>query len=204
MNSKLRLSDFGLRNGINEVIGVTYGVCDSGNGWNTAPLGIIVEDELGDAAKVRLFRSHTRENVERSGKIYINVVKDPLLFAISAFEDLSMDHFSNPPVLRKAVAFCEFDAEIEGSFAKLTLKSGRVFDEEIRKAGLSAVNRGFHAVIEGLVYATRLANAKGRAKEEIESFVYHYWHIVQRCGGEREKKAYEFLMDKLRRQGLLE
>ena len=166
----MKLEDFGFTEGINEVIAVTIG------GFiNTAPLGIIVENPKGRKAKVRLYPSHTRENVKRGSKIYANVVSDPIIFAISAFEDLTEDYFSSldPPVLKSALAYCEFEAKLTGAFAELELVDGRVISKELR-----AVNRGFYAVIEALVYATRYLFFKDpEKKKEFRGKILHYFSI---------------------------
>ena len=185
----MKLEDFGFTEGINEVIAVTIG------GFiNTAPLGIIVENPKGRKAKVRLYPSHTRENVKRGSKIYANVVSDPIIFAISAFEDLTEDYFSSldPPVLKSALAYCEFEAKLTGAFAELELVDGRVISKELR-----AVNRGFYAVIEALVYATRYLFFKDpEKKKEFRGKILHYKEIVEKCGSSKEKAAFKIILSK--------
>ncbi|MEM0022891.1 MAG: DUF447 family protein, partial [Archaeoglobaceae archaeon] len=114
----MRLRDFGLRNGINEVIVIT-----KGEKLNTAPIGIIVENEDSIFAKAKLFPSHTRSNVEKGSFFVANVVNDAVLFALATFEDLNEDYFESldPPILRNSLAFCEFEAKIRGPIVHLRL-----------------------------------------------------------------------------------
>jgi len=189
----LRLADFGFVEGINEIIAITRNADES---WNTAPMGVIVEDSSSTSAKVRLYRSHTRENVKREGVMYANIVWDAEIFAIASFDDLGESFFEslNPPVLRNSAGWCKFRAVLKGAYADLELLDGEVLRGEIR-----TVNRGFNAVIEALVHATRFVILKGenKRKELLEKILY-YKEIAEKCGGEKEKKAFKVIMDRLR------
>lgn len=176
----LRLRDFGLRNGINEVIVIT-----KGEKLNTAPIGIIVEDEESVFAKAKLFPSHTRENLEKGSFFIANISNDAVLFALATFYDLGEEYFESldPPILRNSLAFCEFEAKLEGSIANLRLLRGKVLRNEIR-----AVNRGFNAVIEALIFATRL-----KLNPKLAERIRECYGIIEKCGGEKEKLAMEII-----------
>lgn len=184
----MKLADFGFSDGINEVIAITFK--ESGEP-NTAPVGVIVGNAESDSAVVRLYPSHTRQNVEREGVIYVNVILDPLVFVIATFEDLGVESFESldPPVLRGALSWCRFRAELRGGFAHLKLEDGGVLRKVVR-----AHNRGFAALIEALVYASRYRIARSGALEEE---IVKCKNIVLRCGGEAEKRAFEVLEEKL-------
>lgn len=169
------LSKFGFTEGINEVVGITFGE------WiNTAPLGIIVEDSNSVYARLRIHPSHTKENLKR-GILYVNVTHDPLVFATSAFDDLDEGWFESldPPIIKGSLAWCKFEVDLKGSIANLKLLNGGVLKKEIR-----AVNRGFNALIEALVHATRL-----KQNPNLIEKVRYYSEIVEKCGGEREREA---------------
>ncbi|MCS7143638.1 MAG: DUF447 family protein [Archaeoglobaceae archaeon] len=176
----MKLKDFGLRNGINEVLVVT-----KGERLNTAPIGIIVEDEESIFARAKLFPSHTRKNIEKGSFFIANIIFDPIVFAISAFDDLSENFFErfDPPVIRGSLAFCEFEAKLKGLFAELKLIRGEVLRSELR-----AVNRGFNALIEALIFATRL-----RMNPEFAKKIRKCYEIIEKCGSEREKEAMEII-----------
>jgi len=172
----LRLSDFGFTEGINEVIGITFG------DWiNTAPLGIIVDDARSKFAKLRIYPSHTKENLKKNGILYINVIRDAVIFAISAFDDLDESWFESlsPPLIRGALAWCKFKAKLRDGWVDLELLEGQVVKREVR-----AVNRGFNAIIEALVHATRL-----KQNPKLIEKVKYYTEIVEKCGGKLEKEA---------------
>lgn len=175
------IEEFGIREGINEVIGITKG------DWiNTAPLGL---NYRNGETFIRLYSNHTRKFLEKTGVLYVNVIHDPLVFVISAFEDLGYDWFEriDPPVIKGALSLIEFEAEIVGNTAKLAFKNGELIEREV-----IAVNRGFNAVIEATVHATRYVISKN---EELLRKIEYYGRIVDRCGGKREKEAYRKLME---------
>jgi hypothetical protein len=176
----LRLSDFGLKNGINEIIAITKGK------WiNTAPIGIIVEDENSVMARAKLYASHTRENIKNGSKLWANVVFDPLIFVIATFEDLGEEYFSSldPPILRGSAAWCKFEARLEGYIANLKLLDGEVLAIPLR-----AINRGFNALIEALVLATRY-------DKELKEKITYYQSLVEKCGGDEERRAFKLLLE---------
>ncbi len=174
------IEKFGLREGINEVIGITLG------DWiNTAPLGVIV----GDDVRVRLYSNHTRKFLESTGVLFVNVIHDPVVFVVSAFDDLGEEWFESldPPVLRGSLSWVKFRAHLEGRWALLEFLDGEVLRSEIR-----AVNRGFSAVVEAAVHATRYILS---GSETLAEKIRYCGMIVERCGGKREKEAYRMLLD---------
>ncbi len=174
------LEDLGLREGINEVIGITLGE------WiNTAPLGIVIR---GNDIYVRLYENHTKEFLKKTGKLFVNVVDDPVIFVVAAFEDLSEEYFESldPPIIRGALSWMEFEAKLSGNLARLTFVRGEVIKRSVR-----AVNRGFNALIEALVSATRFVALK---RKEFAEDVLRHSKIIRKCGGRREIEAYELLL----------
>ncbi len=184
----MRLVDFGFRKGINEVIVITF---DRDGRINTAPIGIIVEDEKGLNAKARIYESHTRKNVENGSRFFTNTTYDPIVFAISSFDDLDEEYFESldPPIIKNSLVWCEFKAEIKGDFVNL-----RLLDGEILRGCIRAVNRGFNALIEALVCATKYRAIRDyKMLKEID----RYRVIVEKCGSDDEKRAFETMMEYL-------
>ncbi len=187
----MKLADFGFTDGINEIIAVT--INEDGT-LNAAPIGIIVKSADDVKARARIFPSHTRKNIERGSDLFANIVNDPVIFAISAFEDLNEEYFSSlyPPVLSSALAWCKFKPQVVGNIIELTLVNGEVLGSSLR-----TVNRGFSAVIEALVHATRYIICEGEKKEELRRKIEYYYKLCQRCGSKREKEAFKIILEKI-------
>lgn len=182
----MKLHNFGIRDGISEVIATTI---SKEGGANAAPIGIISDDIM----YVKLYPdTHTYSNIRSTRKLVANIVSDPLLFVSSAIGDLGEREFyvvDGLPVLRCADAWalfkCEEDRQ-DSSLIYLHLIRGNVIRKSVR-----AINRGTNAVIEATVHATRYAATKD---EKYLNWIAHYGDVVRKCGGAREKEA----MKKLR------
>ena len=175
-------SDFGILDGISEVIATTR---SDAAVPNAAPIGIIRNH---DRLCVQLFPgSHTRQNASGTEKIVANVIHDPVLYVECTFGDPGPEAFEYPdgmdyPVLKRASAWILFEcSQSKGNIFELTPVRG-----VIRNKPLLCINRGKNAVIEALVHATRYRlNGDARYLD----LIGHYDGIVQRCGGDREKEA---------------
>ncbi len=194
------LKDLGFREGINEIIGVTF----NGRTRNSAPLGIIVDDEESNRAMLRLFyrkyhksgsenvKTHTMENVERGSNIYANVCFDPVVFAVSAFEDLGDEFFESEFILKNAYSVCVFEV--------IKIRKGDIWLCELEAAdgwivnprAARAFSRGLAAVVETAIHATRYC--EGRKREELKKKILEAGDLIERCGGKREREAYEYLL----------
>ena len=195
--STVDLSSFGIREGISETI-VSTGI----ESPNAAPIGIIVK---GGKPFVRLFKgTHTWANVFKEKHLAANIVYDPLLFVRSTFFDLEPSEFYYVPVcglrfpiLKKASAWVVFECiNIKNTDQALVadlipIEAG--FNEANRK-DLPAPNRGFNAVLEATVHATRYQLSGG---EKYLEFIRHYETLASKCGGENEKKAMKLLYEVL-------
>jgi len=191
--------DFGIRDGITEVIATTRS--DSGVP-NAAPIGIIRDGDRNRLC-VRLFLgSHTRENAIASGEIVANITRDPVQYVESTFGDLDASAFDFPdgmscPVLKDASAWILFEIErLKGNVFELAPVRGVILGTKP-----FAINRGFNAVIESLVHATRY-QLTGDLK--YLDWIGHYGRIVQVCGGVREKEAIARLKELAGLAGLAE
>jgi len=189
----LKLADFGFTEGINEVIAITF---SKDGKINTAPIGITVENANSQHAKIKLYPSHTRRNVEAGSKLWANIIYDPIVWVISAFEDLDEGWFEslNPPIIRDSLAWCEFKCQKvrdnNPAEFKLTLTDGAILRKDLR-----AVNRGFNALIEALVHATRY---RVNRDQSLFQKIKECGVIVDKCGSRREKEAFEILLNYIR------
>ncbi len=189
MSSTVTLEDLGILDGINEVIATT----EKDGRINAAPLGIIRDD---GRLYIRLFLgSHTYENILASGWFVANVTHDAWLFAETALEDLTTNHFMRReglPVLKDAEAWGLFRCEpfaLDIIIAEVKLVKGEVLRKDFR-----AFNRGASLVVEAAVAATRyLALRTDSYYEEM----MRLQRIINRCGGPREREAMDGLMDRV-------
>jgi hypothetical protein len=183
------LDELGILDGINEIIATT----EKNGRINAAPIGIIRD---GDSLYIRLFTgTHTYDKVLENGWFVANVTHDAWLFAETALEDLTQDHFMRReglPVLKDAEAWGLFKCEpypLDIVIANVELVKGEVLRKDFR-----AFNRGAGLVIEAAVAATRyLALRTDPYYEELMKTQ----RIINRCGGPREREAMDRLMERI-------
>jgi hypothetical protein len=188
------ISAFGLREGISETI-VSTGI----ESPNAAPIGIIIK---GKNPFVRLFKgSHTWENVLKEKFLAANIVYDSLLFVRSTFSDLEPSEFEyvavqgfNFPVLKAAAAWVVFECiNIKNTDQVLIvdlIPIAGAFNEA--EKSLPVPNRGFNAVLEATVHATRYQLS---GDQKYLDLIRHYETLASKCGGEKEKKAMKLLYE---------
>jgi uncharacterized protein len=191
------LSSFGIQEGIYETI-VSTGLETP----NAAPIGIILKD---GRTFVRLFKgTHTWANVFKEKYLVANIVYDPLLLVRSTFFDLESSEFEyvsvcglNFPILKEASAWIVFECtDIKDTDHALVadlipIKAGF---NDVNKKSLPVPNRGFNAVLEATVHATRYQLS---GDEKYLKLIRHYESLAFKCGGEREKQAMKLLYEVL-------
>lgn len=173
--------------GINEVIGTTR--------LNAAPMGVIRRDRCS----LVLFRgSRTASNVERDGWFVANIANDPVLYVESAFSDIAPERFVEIEAggiamqrLDSAEAYVAFAATVERSTEDRLLVALEPLGEEVIRSVVRPVNRGFNAVIEATVHATRYIRTHD---PQLKALIDHAATLIQRCGGPREWEALGMLL----------
>jgi len=198
--SSISLSSYGIHEGISETI-VSTGLKSP----NAAPIGIILKGE--GPPFVRLFKgSHTWENVLNEKYLAANIVYDALLFVRSTFFDLDPSEFDyitvtvsglNFPVLKEATAWVIFECvNLKNTDQALVteLLPVKAGFNEINKKNLPVPNRGFNAVLEAAVHATRYQLT---GEEKYIELIRQYETLVSRCGGDSEKKAMKLIYEVL-------
>ncbi|NYT01054.1 MAG: DUF447 family protein [Methanocellales archaeon] len=168
--------------GISEVIATT--LSESGEP-NAAPIGIISDGNL--SARVYT-NTQTYANIKATKKMVANIVDDPLLFVLSALMKIPLDEIrmeEGYPALKSAKAWVLFECIIEDSPQCATLNL-RPLKKKVLKRPIQPVNRGFNALIEATIYATRYLAMKD---QKYLRWIEHCEEIVIKCGGEREKEA---------------
>ncbi len=172
-----------LQEGINEVIGTTH--------LNAAPMGVVLR---GGRHTLALFKgSHTAANIVRDGWFVANLIHDPVIYVESAFGDLPNDAFVTEEVegtpmhrLAAAEAWIAFRAEVNGESSEAYSILLTPLREEVLECQIHPVNRGFNAIIEATVHATRYIM---NHDPELEWLIRHHLALARKCGGEREKEA---------------
>lgn len=191
------LPAFGIREGISEII--------ASSGFehpNAAPIGIIMK---GERLFVRLFKgTHTWANVSKERYLASNVVYDSLLFVRSTFFDLEPSEFESVdagglkfPVLKEAVAWVVFECiNVKNTDQALVadLVPVNAGFNELNRKELPVPNRGFNAVLEATVHATRYQLT---GEKKYLEWIQHYESLASKCGGDAEKKAMKMLYEVL-------
>jgi hypothetical protein len=187
---------FGIREGINELIVTTLSIDGEPN---AAPIGIIQEE---GKFTIRVFnQSQTCTNIKDTGLLAANVVNDPVLFVRSALGNpdsslFEMVHAQTScvfPVLTHSCAWILFEADCKAGKIAMTAELYPV-DGCIIDLHVCSVNRGFNAVIEALILATRY---RIFGNKEYLDQIKSYDSLVKKCGSSREIEAYELIFELL-------
>lgn len=186
MTEEIELENFGIFEGISETI-VTTGKARP----NAAPIGIIWKD---GKPFVRVYKgSDTYSNIEKNKALIANISYDPLLFVRSTFGNLDEDEFVMEsiegikcPALKKALGWILFRCEkiqhgSEALVAWLEPVAGK-----INNSPLKAPNRGFFAIIEAAVHATRYELT---GEDQYLELVLENLKLAEKCGGKPERDA---------------
>lgn len=174
--------------GITESVITTRGPNDR---WNVAALGLFA----GDPVTARTWgNTRTRRNFHREGSGYVQFTRDPVTFVEAALDIREEDE----PILETADAWVEVDVEridagrSEGTrweeWALTPVGAG------VEHRVVATINRGFNAVIEATVAASRL-DVGAYDRDELIARIERAEVIVDRCGGERERAAFDQLTE---------
>lgn len=182
------IKEFGIHEGISEVIVTTM----SKDGVpNAAPIGLHCKD---GKLFFRLFDSKTLDNILAQSVACVNIVDEPVLFVRSALSDIEPDAFElieGFPVLKDALAWIRFDCQCK-KVGKISVVELTPVNGEVIRSTVKPVNRGFNAVIEASVDATRYVIFK--EKKYLER-IGDFDKLVRKCGGAQEKEAMRLLYE---------
>jgi len=181
---------FGIRDGVWEVVATTRSENDI---TNASPIGLRCSQEN---LTVSLFSpSRTLENVLETGYIGVNILHDPLVFVHAAMGDLDSLYFGTLdgfPIIRTAQGWILFETrflEHEDAYRFELTPIAVHGNFEV----MHPVNRGFNALIEALIIATRYRIIPESEWGALHKDIEFYAAIVRKCGGEREREAMELL-----------
>ncbi|WP_225333874.1 DUF447 domain-containing protein [Halomicrobium urmianum] len=186
--------------GVTETVVTTLGPNDR---WNVAALGVHAPKGDGDpgrdgdpatggsAATARTWgRTRTWRNFREEGGGYVQFTRDPVTFAEAAMTVRETDD----PVLEEADAWVRVDAsEVDsGTDGDTQWVEWELVPREsgVEREAVPAINRGFYAVVEATVAASRLDVDAYDTDRLLERLAY-FEDVVERCGGERERAAFD-------------
>ncbi|UTF52153.1 DUF447 domain-containing protein [Natronosalvus rutilus] len=173
--------------GVSETVVTTLGP----NGlWNVAALGVFA----GDPATARTWgNTRTRRNFERQGEGYVQFTRDPVEFVDAALSITERED----PILESADAWARVAVErVETGTADGADWAAWTLDPResaVERESVTPINRGFGAVIEATVAASRLG-IEGYDRARLEGLLEHCLEVVDRAGGAREQAAFANLV----------
>lgn len=153
--------------------------------WAVAALGL----RGGDPVTARTWgRTRTRRNFDREGDGVVQFTRDPVAFVEAALAAATADE----PVLDAADAWVpvsveRLDAGVEAGveWVDWALHPGAA---TVRREGVATVARGFNAVVEATVAASRLG-VPGYDDAELRRRLVRLHGLVERCGTARDREA---------------
>lgn len=175
--------------GVTESVVTTLGP----NGrWNVAALGLHADGSESAVAARTWGRTRTRRNFEREDEGYVQFVDDPVVFVDAALSIWEVED----PILDGASAWVRVNVERvdtersnETEWIEWTLTPT---DSAVEHTVVPTINRGFNAVVEATVWASRL-DVPNYDRAELTRRLEHLKGIVRTCGGEREQVAWDRL-----------
>ncbi|KDE60300.1 hypothetical protein EL22_02945 [Halostagnicola sp. A56] len=193
--------------GVTETVVTTLGP----NGrWNAAALGLFAEPEPADWDKYGTGTKHqhaneasehdisvtartwgntrTRRNFHRQGVGYVQFTRDPVDFVDAALSIFELEE----PTLESADAWVRVSVErIEsGTEDGTRWEAWRLdpLESAVETEIVPTINRGFGAVVEATVAASRLG-VEGYDESVLRDRLEYYESVVDRAGSDREREA---------------
>ncbi len=158
---------------------------------NAAPMGL---HRKGRRLFASIYSSKTLDNILRMPKLAANIVDDPVLFVQSALSDIEPEKFEfvdGFPVLKEARGWILFGCRCKKG-EKTSVVELSSIKGKINQLKIQPVNRGFNAVIEASIHATRYV---ALGEQKYLDCIKYYNNIVKKCGGAREKEAMKLLYE---------
>ncbi len=174
--------------GVTESVVTTLGPNER---WNVAALGLFA----GDPVTARTWgRTRTWRNFTERGGGYVQFTVDPVDFVDAACSVREEDE----PVLSSADAWARVRVESveEGSEGDTEWTDWELTPVEaaVEREMVPTTNRGYYAVIEATVAASRL-NVPGYDSAVLRDRIDYFEEVVERCGGPREREAFKRFLE---------
>ncbi|XVH31837.1 DUF447 domain-containing protein [Haloferacaceae archaeon DSL9] len=178
--------------GVTESVVATLGPNDR---WNMAALGLHAPAAESDpVTAVTWGDTRTRRNFHRRGRGVVQFTSDPREFVDAA----ATIRESGTPVLPNADARVDVEVTrveqgVDGGTDwerwELTPTDAAVFETRV-----PTINRGFGAVVDATVAASRLGVPAFETEILLDRLAY-FEETVEKCGGRREREAFERLSE---------
>lgn len=175
--------------GATETVVATLGPNDR---WNLAALGLFAGDASeadGTTVTARTWgRTRTRGNFHRQGEGYVCFVDDPVCFADAALSIVEREEpvpDSARAWVRVAVESIDSGTDDGTEWETWALEP---VEAEVESTTVPTIDRGFGAVIEATVAASRL-EVPGYDEGDLRDRLKYYATVVDRAGGAREREA---------------
>ena len=173
--------------GVTESVVTTLGPNDR---WNVAALGLHAPDDPSEPVTARTYgRTRTWRNFAERGGGVVQFTTDPRTFVDAALTIREVDE----PVLPTADAWVEVTVEEVGSETEgdTTVRTWAIdpVESAVVREHVPTVNRGFGAVVDATVAASRL-DVPGFDAAELLDRLRYFAGVVDRCGGPAEREAF--------------
>lgn len=185
--------------GITESVVTTLGPNEK---WNVAALGLhapgdVDEDESDNPVTATTWgQTRTWRNFEHRGEGYVQFTRDPELFVEAALGIYEVDS----PVLDDAHAWVtvEIQKRDEGNEGGTQWVEWALnpVDVGVEQRVVPTFNRGYAAVVEATVHASRL-DVDAYDSDVLRDRIDYCESVVERCGGPAEIRAFRSIRHKI-------
>jgi hypothetical protein len=177
--------------GVTESVVTTYGPNDR---WNAAALGLLAGGDNGkdnDSVTARTWgNTRTRQNFHEHSEGYIQFTRDPVDFVEAACSIRE----EQTPILDSSDAWVRVSVEQidsgEDGGTQWNLWRLSPIESSVERRDVPTINRGYYAIIEATVAASRL-DVSGYDTAELRERIAYFESVVDRCGGDSERAAWD-------------
>lgn len=177
---------------------------------NAAPIGVTCKNK--SEIVLYLFEgTHTLQNIKSNGHFIVNILKDPAIFTESTLGELSSPYFKkhgNDYYIKNTEAF--FSAKVKNikkvekvdniGKSKLNIVTAAFIEIIIKNKDIEPLNRAIFAIIESLVYLSRIDMVDKKTADEYIARINEMSRIVSRTGGMEHKRAMAQISRHLKRK----
>lgn len=171
---------------------------------NAAPIGTICKNKR--EIVLHLYEgTHTLKNIKSNKEFIVNILKDPLVFVGCTIGDLPFENFKkqddsfyikNTDAFLSAKVTSIKEVEKKDNISKSTLNiiNAHVNEIIIKKESVEPLNRAIFAIIESLVYLTRMELVDENTSNMYFERIKEMSRLVNRVGGLDHKKAMQDIL----------